>query len=219
MRNCPKCKQAFVKEVGCNKMTCPHCRTLSCYVCRQIIRGYDHFNEVLFCSSACSHSSRFCQAPPYNRARAANKCPLWDDHDQRHAAEVVAARDRAVAEFKQANPDADPSEINVDAPAAGPARVAHGPGMGVGMGIGIGMGAGLGMRAFAGMGGGMGGIALPAAAPEPAAPFYARMHRRIDALHADLARVERPRLPSSCPRRRFRSGNRRQPSNDGASAR
>lgn len=30
----------------CNKMTCPNCTTLSCYVCRKVITGYDHFNEV-----------------------------------------------------------------------------------------------------------------------------------------------------------------------------
>lgn len=27
-----------------SQMTCPHCRTLSCYVCRKEVRGYDHFN-------------------------------------------------------------------------------------------------------------------------------------------------------------------------------
>ena len=30
----------------CNKMACPNCMTLSCYVCRKVINGYDHFNEV-----------------------------------------------------------------------------------------------------------------------------------------------------------------------------
>ncbi|TFK49205.1 hypothetical protein OE88DRAFT_398971 [Heliocybe sulcata] len=28
MRNCPKCSRAFVKEDGCNKMTCPQCSSL-----------------------------------------------------------------------------------------------------------------------------------------------------------------------------------------------
>lgn len=27
-------------------MTCTYCHTVSCYVCRSIIRGYDHFDEV-----------------------------------------------------------------------------------------------------------------------------------------------------------------------------
>jgi hypothetical protein len=63
MRNCPQCGQSeiplstgrflliifdqdFVKESGCNKMTCPKCRSLSCYVCRALIKGYDHFDQV-----------------------------------------------------------------------------------------------------------------------------------------------------------------------------
>ncbi|KAF8816831.1 hypothetical protein BYT27DRAFT_6378460 [Phlegmacium glaucopus] len=46
MRNCPKCQKAFIKEQGCNKMSCPNCHTLSCYVCRQVINGYDHFNQL-----------------------------------------------------------------------------------------------------------------------------------------------------------------------------
>lgn len=69
MRNCPKCKKAFIKEGGvripavltnapritnihtifanqCNKMTCPYCGTHSCYTCRKQITGYDHFDLV-----------------------------------------------------------------------------------------------------------------------------------------------------------------------------
>ena len=30
----------------CNKMSCPNCNTLSCYICRQVITGYEHFNQV-----------------------------------------------------------------------------------------------------------------------------------------------------------------------------
>ncbi|KAF8907296.1 hypothetical protein CPB84DRAFT_298608 [Gymnopilus junonius] len=74
MRNCPKCKKAFVKDQGCNKMTCPNCRTLSCYVCRQVIKGYDHFDQT-----------------PVGRAsasKAGGKCLLWDQVEERHAAEV-----------------------------------------------------------------------------------------------------------------------------------
>lgn len=29
----------------CNKMSCPNCNTFSCYICRQVITGYDHFNQ------------------------------------------------------------------------------------------------------------------------------------------------------------------------------
>ena len=27
-------------------MACPGCHTVSCYICRQIIVGYDHFSNV-----------------------------------------------------------------------------------------------------------------------------------------------------------------------------
>jgi len=33
-RNCPSCKKAFIKDGGCNNMTCP-CGVTSCYVCRK----------------------------------------------------------------------------------------------------------------------------------------------------------------------------------------
>jgi TRIAD3 protein (E3 ubiquitin-protein ligase RNF216) len=62
IRQCPndKCKKPFVKETGCNKITvsccivntiaqltrqCTSCRTLSCYICRQIIKDYSHFDQ------------------------------------------------------------------------------------------------------------------------------------------------------------------------------
>lgn len=45
---------------------------MSCYACRQVIRGYDHFN----------------QAPPYNQPKDPKKCQLWDSVEQRHADEV-----------------------------------------------------------------------------------------------------------------------------------
>jgi TRIAD3 protein (E3 ubiquitin-protein ligase RNF216) len=28
IRHCNKCKHPFIKEQGCNKMTCTHCRNL-----------------------------------------------------------------------------------------------------------------------------------------------------------------------------------------------
>ena len=32
------------ENLQCNKMVCPYCNTLSCYVCREIVTGYEHFN-------------------------------------------------------------------------------------------------------------------------------------------------------------------------------
>ncbi|KAK0491629.1 hypothetical protein IW261DRAFT_1324475 [Armillaria novae-zelandiae] len=101
MRNCPKCQKAFIKEAGCNKMACPNCRTLSCYVCRQVITGYDHFNQ---------------QVPGAPTALKSKKCLLWDSVDVRHSDEVKAAAERALAEYRRDHPDVDEADIKVDLP-------------------------------------------------------------------------------------------------------
>jgi len=56
LRNCPQCNRSFLKESGCNKMTCPNCGCLSCYLCRGKItreEGYRHFCQT----PHCDHSS------------------------------------------------------------------------------------------------------------------------------------------------------------------
>lgn len=56
-------------------MACPNCRTLSCYLCRQIITGYEHFNQN-------PHN-------PASSSKASSKCVLWDkDLEAMHANEV-----------------------------------------------------------------------------------------------------------------------------------
>ncbi|KAF8156090.1 hypothetical protein B0H34DRAFT_716125 [Crassisporium funariophilum] len=108
MRNCPKCKKAFIKEQGCNKMTCPNCGTYSCYVCRAIITGYDHFHQQMGLPST---------------STTANRCMLHDNIEERHAEEVKAAAEKATAEYKRTHPDVDDGAIKVDIPVV-PARPA-----------------------------------------------------------------------------------------------
>ncbi|CAG2064970.1 unnamed protein product, partial [Timema podura] len=43
VRTCWKCKRNFVKEDGCNKMTCS-CGAKMCYICRKPVEDYSHFN-------------------------------------------------------------------------------------------------------------------------------------------------------------------------------
>jgi len=62
LRTCPNCQKTFMKAEGCNKMTCV-CGALMCYVCRQSIRGYDHFNT--------------------------GQCPLWSDIPRLHERDVA----------------------------------------------------------------------------------------------------------------------------------
>ncbi|CCM00543.1 uncharacterized protein FIBRA_02577 [Fibroporia radiculosa] len=117
MRNCPKCQKAFIKEMGCNKMTCPNCRTTSCYVCREIITGYEHFNNP----------------PPYSGHPDPKKCTLWDSVDQRHSDEVTAAAKKAIEDFKKAHPELADDDIKVDLPppppVAGPSNLYAVPGV------------------------------------------------------------------------------------------
>ncbi|KAI3642263.1 hypothetical protein MP228_011818 [Amoeboaphelidium protococcarum] len=86
IRECPKCHKKFFKEEGCNKMTCS-CGTKICYICRRVVKGYDHFG---------SGNGKD------------GKCPLWDDTVQKNAQEVLKAAEEAAKELektKQVNDD------------------------------------------------------------------------------------------------------------------
>ena len=39
VKQCPKCHTQFIKDEGCNHMTCPRCRTEFCYLCGKVITG------------------------------------------------------------------------------------------------------------------------------------------------------------------------------------
>ncbi|KZV74428.1 hypothetical protein PENSPDRAFT_648058 [Peniophora sp. CONT] len=104
MRNCPKCKKAFIKESGCNKMVCPYCTTLSCYVCRQIVTGYEHFNRG---TPGQVHATG---------AQMNGACPLWDAVEQRHHDEVAEAAKKAREAYKEDHPDAEETDLQVDLP-------------------------------------------------------------------------------------------------------
>merc|ERR1711937_618067 len=43
VKNCPTCGSAIEKTAGCNKMDCGNCHTKFCWLCEEIIDGYDHF--------------------------------------------------------------------------------------------------------------------------------------------------------------------------------
>lgn len=68
IRTCPKCKASFVKESGCNKMSCA-CGALVCYICRAHIAasvGYNHF----------------CRTPHCQHKDQCRKCPLFTNDAQ-----------------------------------------------------------------------------------------------------------------------------------------
>ena len=65
LRSCPTCDKTFLKESGCNKVTCPNCLTSMCYCCRKIVpaQGYDHF---------------YVEGKD-DLHHKLNRCPLWTD--------------------------------------------------------------------------------------------------------------------------------------------
>jgi len=79
VRTCNKCQQKFVKEYGCNKMTC-NCGNTQCYVCGGKTVDYKHFNQNPL------HS---------NAPKDPNKCPLYDDLETRHREDVEKAEKEA----------------------------------------------------------------------------------------------------------------------------
>jgi hypothetical protein len=86
LRSCAKCQKKFYKTEGCNKMACPECHAITCYVCQQDItkQGYGHFNN--------------------NRnpnAAANGKCILFDDTGARNANDINAAHERIMKELQQ----------------------------------------------------------------------------------------------------------------------
>ena len=69
-RVCPRCNTSFVKNSGCNKLTCP-CGYKMCYVCRADLsdEGYRHF---------CDHFRPDGDPRP---CKDCNRCNLWESED------------------------------------------------------------------------------------------------------------------------------------------
>ncbi|GAA5989492.1 hypothetical protein JCM11641_007318 [Rhodosporidiobolus odoratus] len=77
IRNCsnPKCGVPTAKIDGCNHMVCSQCKAHWCYICRALIKGYEHFIQ--------------------------DGCPQFDDTDMRNFNEIEAARARAEGELDE----------------------------------------------------------------------------------------------------------------------
>ncbi|KFH47111.1 E3 ubiquitin-protein ligase-like protein [Hapsidospora chrysogenum ATCC 11550] len=69
-RVCPRCNTSFVKNAGCNKLTCP-CGYKMCYVCRADLgdEGYRHF---------CDHFRPDGDPRPCTEC---DRCNLWESED------------------------------------------------------------------------------------------------------------------------------------------
>ena len=96
IRRCNKCDTPFIKEEGCNKMTCsrPGCRNIQCYVCSKSC-GYEHFDDR-------------------SRGGKAGNCPLFESVEKRHEKEVREAEQMAVARIRAEHPEYTEEDLKIN---------------------------------------------------------------------------------------------------------
>lgn len=95
IRKCNKCQTPFIKEEGCNKMTCTRngCHNIQCYVCSKSC-GYDHFNDA-------------------SRGGKPGNCPLFESAEQRHDQEVKEAERIAMEKVQAEHPEYTEEDLRV----------------------------------------------------------------------------------------------------------
>jgi TRIAD3 protein (E3 ubiquitin-protein ligase RNF216) len=95
IRKCNKCGTPFVKEEGCNKMTCTRngCGNMQCYVCSKSC-DYGHFDDA-------------------KRGGKAGNCPLFESVDARHEGEVSKAEQEALQKIIAEHPEYTEDDLKV----------------------------------------------------------------------------------------------------------
>ena len=100
IRRCNNCGTPFVKEEGCNKMTCtrPGCGNVQCYVCSKSC-AYSHFNDE-------------------SRGGKTGNCPLFEKTSQRHEDEVKKAEKDALKKIRAEHPEFTEEDLTIKVSAA-----------------------------------------------------------------------------------------------------
>jgi TRIAD3 protein (E3 ubiquitin-protein ligase RNF216) len=95
IRKCNKCGTPFVKEEGCNKMTCTRngCFNVQCYICSKSC-NYDHFND------------------PQRGGKLGN-CPLFESTQQRHDDDVRKAEKDALEKIGAEHPEYSEEDLKI----------------------------------------------------------------------------------------------------------
>lgn len=117
IRHCYKCKTSYVKETGCNKITCPKCHAIMCYVCRSPIDvkvGYQHF---------CQHPTN-----PGQSCDKCKKCRLYTKTEEDDELAIQEARRQAEEEMAEDEEVKEALKSRTIGPAlsTAPAAPAHG---------------------------------------------------------------------------------------------
>jgi hypothetical protein len=88
-------KTPFIKDAGCNKMTCtlPTCRNVQCYICSKNC-DYKHFAQRNL-------------APD-------GRCPLYDNSEDRHEKEVKKAQEEITKRVQSERPDILPRSLEIN---------------------------------------------------------------------------------------------------------
>ncbi|KAF2661337.1 hypothetical protein K491DRAFT_449808 [Lophiostoma macrostomum CBS 122681] len=87
IRKCNSCKNPFIKEHGCNKMTCTKCGNTQCYCCSSNVTNYNHFGN--------------------------GKCPLHDNQEARHEQDVDKAEAEALAKIRAEHPEIAEDDLKI----------------------------------------------------------------------------------------------------------
>jgi TRIAD3 protein (E3 ubiquitin-protein ligase RNF216) len=96
VRKCNSCKKPFLKEGGCNKMTC-QCGNVQCFLCSKNVADYSHFGDAI------------------------GQCQMYGDMKEYLEKQVFAAQETTVKQILQSRRDLKDDDIRVDkAPNARP---------------------------------------------------------------------------------------------------
>jgi DNA-directed RNA polymerase subunit RPC12/RpoP len=91
VRKCNKCSKVFLKEDGCNKITC-ECGNKQCYVCGMDVADYAHFDQ----------------------SGDTTKCPLYGEMHELLHHQVAVAQERTVQELLKNRGELQDDDIRVD---------------------------------------------------------------------------------------------------------
>src|SRR5579862_1849080 len=96
-RRCNKCKTPYIKEGGCNEITCSRCSNKQCYRCKKDILGHSHFGS--------------------DRDPGSVKCRLFDDTElelqKTLQINLAVAQSSAIERARQSSP-ISVGELKVD---------------------------------------------------------------------------------------------------------